>query len=106
MADEALQEASHFTTEPAARALEKAQPELAARVWRAQGIRIVEAAKSKYYYAALANFARAKECYERAGLAVEWESIVRRVTARHYRKTGFISGFRAVVSGSYCAETN
>lgn len=103
-ADEELQEAGHFATEPAARALEDAHPELAARLWRAQGMRIVEAAKSKYYHAALANFARTKECYERAGLAAEWESTVRRVTARHYRKLGFVSSFRTVVSGSYSEE--
>ncbi len=103
--DEALQGASHFATAPAAKALENARPELAARLWRAQGMRIVEAGKSKYYDAALRDFMRAKQCYERAGLDVEWERTVRLVSDRHFRKTGFISGFRAVVSGAYSAES-
>jgi hypothetical protein len=81
-------------TEPAATRLEKSHPELAARLWRAQGMRIVDAKKSKYYDAALSNFERARNCYQRAGLAVEWEKTVRRVCALHYRKTGFINGFR------------
>ena len=102
--DQALQDASHFATEPAAKALEEPHPQLAARLWRAQGMRIVEAGKSKYYDAALENFEQAKRCYERAGLTVEWQRTVRIVSDRHFRKTGFISGFRAVVSGTYNAE--
>jgi hypothetical protein len=62
---------------------------------RAQGMRIVEAGKSKYYDAALGDFMSAKQCYERAGLDVEWDRTVRLVSDRHFRKTGFISGFRA-----------
>ncbi len=103
--DDTLQGASHFATAPAAKALENARPDLAARLWRAQGMRIVEARKSKYYDAALADFMRAKQCYERAGLEVEWERSVRLVGDRHFRKTGFIAGFRAVVSGAYSVET-
>jgi len=102
--DEALQGASHIATEPAAKALEETCPELAARLWRAQGMRIVEAGKSKYYEAALGNFTRAKQCYERAGLEVEWERTVRLVSDRHFRKTGFILGFRAVVAGAYPSD--
>jgi hypothetical protein len=102
--DQALQDASHFATEPAAKSLEEPHPELAARLWRAQGMRIVDAGKSKYYNAALENFEHAKRCYERAGLNAEWERTVRLVSDRHFRKTGFISGFRTVVSGTYPAE--
>ena len=40
--DEALEQTSHYATEPAAKKLEKAHPGLAARLWRAQGMRIVE----------------------------------------------------------------
>jgi hypothetical protein len=32
---------------------------------------------------ALANFARAKLCFERAGLGVEWESTLRLLFSRH-----------------------
>ena len=102
--DQALQDASHFATEPAAKSLEESHPELAARLWRSQGMRIVDAGKSKYYNAALENFEHAKRCYERAGLTAEWERTVRLVSDRHFRKTGFISGFRTVVSGTYSAE--
>ena len=41
---------------PAAKRLEKNHPGLAARLWRAQGMRIVNAKKSKYYNAALLKF--------------------------------------------------
>jgi hypothetical protein len=49
--DVALENISHFATEPAAMKLEKPHPELAARLWRAQAMRIVDAGKSKYYEA-------------------------------------------------------
>ena len=102
--DEALEEVSHYTTEPAAKRLEKNHPGLAARLWRAQGMRIVDAKKSKYYDAALSNFERARDCYQRAGLATEWEQTVRRVCALHYRKTGFIGGFHGLAAGAKRSE--
>jgi uncharacterized protein DUF6880 len=98
--EEALEAVSHYATEPAAKRLEKGHPDLAARLWRAQGMRIVNAKKSKYYDAALSNFERAKDCYQRAGLAVEWEQTVRLMCAAHYRKTGFINGFQALAAGT------
>jgi hypothetical protein len=98
--DEALEEVSHYATEPAAKQLEKGHPDLAARLWRAQGMRIVNGKKSKYYDAALSNLERARDCYQRAGLAAEWEQTVRRVCAAHYRKTGFINGFQALAAGA------
>jgi uncharacterized Zn finger protein len=61
-------------------------------------LRIVDAKKSKYYDAALANFARARDCYRRAGRAAEWEESVRRVRAAHYRKIGFMHGFEALTA--------
>jgi tetratricopeptide (TPR) repeat protein len=96
--DAALNQTSHHATEPAAKKLEKAQPGLAARLWRAQGMRIVDAAKSKYYDAALSNFKRARRCYEQAGLASEWEDTVRQIRVSHRRKTGFLSGFEALAA--------
>ena len=98
--DEALEKVSHYATEPAAKRLEKGHPDLAARLWRTQGMRIVKAKKSKYYDAALSDFERARDCYQRAGLAVEWQQTVRQVCAAHYRKTGFISGFQALATGA------
>jgi len=98
--DQALEALSHYATEPVARVLEKAHPDLAARLWRAQGMRIVGAGKSKYYRAALSNFENAKRCFERAGLAAAWEKTAAQVRADHHRKAGFMPGFNALVAGS------
>lgn len=98
--DVALEQVSHHATEPAAKKLEKSHPDLAARLWRAQGMRIVNAKKSRYYEAALSNFERAVRCYQRTGLTNEWEKTVSQVRAEHHRKTGFISRFEALVAGS------
>ena len=46
--DTALEGVSHYATEPAAKKLDKTHPELAARLWFAQGMRVVKAKKSKY----------------------------------------------------------
>lgn len=98
--DAALEDESHYVTEPAAKALEQAHPGVAARLWRAQGMRIVNAGKSKYYAAAIRNFGDAKRCYERAGQAAEWAKIVIEVRAAHHRKSGFMPGFEKVAFGS------
>ncbi len=102
--DQALERLSHYTTEPVARKLEKNRPDLAARLWRAQGLRIVNAGKSKYYDAALSNFESARRCFKRAGLLAEWEKTVRQVRADHYRKSGFMAGFERVVEGAGLIE--
>ena len=96
--DAALEDASHYATEPAARKLEKAHPDLAARLWRAQGVRIVKAGKSRYYDAALRSFERARKCYEKAGLAGEWQELVRNVRSEHRRKTGLMAGLDEIVA--------
>jgi hypothetical protein len=97
--DSALEGVSHYTTEPAAKKLQKTRPSIAARLWRAQGMRIINAKKSKYYNAALENFEQARRCYERAGLAADWQCVVNEVRAEHRRKTGFMSRFNEVVAG-------
>ena len=102
--DKALEDLSHYATEPAAKRLEKNHPDLAARLWRAQGLRIVDAKKSKYYAAALSNFERARDCYQKAGLSIEWEKTVRHVCGVHYRKSAFMSGFHALAAGAKRAE--
>jgi len=98
--DHALESLSHYTTEPVAKKIEKTHPDLAARLWRAQGLRIVNAKKSKYYDAALSNFESAKRCFERAGLHAEWQKTVSQVRADHHRKSGFMSGFERLVEGT------
>ncbi len=102
--DKALEQVSHYATEPAAKKLEKTHPGLAARLWRAQGIRVVDAKKSKYYDAAISNFERARDCYQRAGLSAEWEEIVRQVRSAHFRKTSFISEFESLAAGARQAD--
>jgi uncharacterized Zn finger protein len=98
--DQALQSTTHYATEPAAKRLEKSHADLAARLWRAQAMRIVDAGKSKYYDAALSNFERAKHCYQRAGQAEVWDETVRQVREDHRRKTGFLAGFEVLTAGS------
>jgi tetratricopeptide (TPR) repeat protein len=98
--DEALEGVTHFATEPAAKRLEKAHPDMAARLWRAQGVRILKAKKSKYYAAALRNFARARRCYERAGLPGEWQRLVDEIQTEHRRKTGFVVDFLRMAEGA------
>jgi tetratricopeptide (TPR) repeat protein len=97
--DSALERVSHLTTEPAARKLEKTHPGIAARLWRAQGMRVLHAKKSKYYPEALENFRRARRCYEKAGLSSQWLCVVDQLRAGHHRKVGFMAGFEELVAG-------
>jgi len=98
--DRALERLSHYSTEPVATKLERTHPDLAARLWRAQGLRIVNAKKSRYYDAALLNLERARRCFERAGLVAEWQKTVSQVRADHSLKSGFMPGFERLVAGS------
>ena len=97
--DEDLEGISHYAMEPVAKKLAKAHPDVAAKVYRALGMRILKAKKSKYYGAALSNFEDARRCYERVGLTKKWEGLVRELRAEHHRKTGFMSGFEEVAAG-------
>ena len=98
--DEELERLSHHATEPVAKKLVKTHPDVAAKLYRALGMRVLKAKKSKYYDAALSNFESARQCYERAGLGAQWESLVREIRADHHRKIGFMPGFEAVVAGA------
>lgn len=97
--DDALIALSHGITEPAATRLATSHPDVAAKLYRALGLRILTAKKSKYYPTAISHFAQAKQCYERAGLNHEWAALVATVRAAHGRKYGFMPGFERVVSG-------
>lgn len=90
---------SHYRTEPAARRIEKSDPDVAAKVHRALGMRILNAKKSKYYDAALSHFKNAKRCYERSGLHREWVALVADVRRAHHRKSGFMADFDRLVAG-------
>jgi hypothetical protein len=94
-----LEDLSHYTTEPAARRLAKSHPAVAAKVFRALGMRILNAKKSKYYDAALSNLEAAKQCYARAGLDTEWSAVVTEVRQAHHRKVGFMGDFERLVAG-------
>jgi len=98
--DEELESISHYRTEPVARKLESSHPDVAARVYRALGMRIVNAGKSKYYDEALHNLEHAKKCYVKGGLDADWEALVAAVRERHSRKKGFMAGFEQIVSGA------
>jgi hypothetical protein len=97
--DQALETLSHYTIAPVAKEFEKDRPDLAGRLWRAQGLRIVNARKSNYYDAALRNFESAKRSFERAGLQEEWQRTVNQVRSEHHRKSGFMGGFERLVEG-------
>ncbi|MGA2076080.1 MAG: DUF6880 family protein [Terriglobia bacterium] len=97
--DSALEGLSHFVTEPAAELLAEVHPEVAAKLFRAMGMRILNAKKSKYYHEALENFEDAKSCYARAGMNHQWDAVVAEVRREHYRKVGFMPGFERLVAG-------
>ncbi len=97
--DSELEGLSHYVTEPAAQRLAKTRPGVAARVYRALCVRILDTGKSKYYYAALANLEEARRCYQEAGLDEPWKTLVAEIRRDHRRKTGFMPGFEAIVAG-------
>jgi hypothetical protein len=97
--NEALENVSHYATERAAKKLEKTHPDVAARLWCAQAMRVVNAKKSKYYGAALSNLERARRCFEMAGLPAAWQRVVEKVRSTHHRKTGFMASFEEIVAG-------
>ena len=103
-ADEELEGMSHYTTEPAAEMLAEEHPALAARVFRALGLRIVNAKKSKYYEAAVGNFERARDCYLAAGRRESWDALVTEVRRDHGRKYSFMPDFERVAEGGAAVE--
>ncbi len=62
-------------------------------------IRILSAAKSKYYQEALANLKEAHRGYQAAGLDGRWKELVTEIRREHRRKYGFMPGFEAIVAG-------
>jgi len=102
--DDELEGMSHYATEPAAEILVEGRPALAARVFRALGLRIVNAKKSKYYDAALGNFERARDCYAAAEQQEVWEALVTEVRREHGRTYSFMPGFERVAEGGRAVE--
>jgi hypothetical protein len=97
--DPEIEDLSYDRTEPAARRLAKSHPDVAAKVYRALGMRILKAKKSKYYDAALSHFENAKRCYERSDLHREWAALVADVRRPHHRKVGFMADFERLAAG-------
>jgi uncharacterized Zn finger protein len=96
---EELESLSHYRTEPAAKKLLRSHPDIAAKVFRALGMRILNAKKSKYYDAALSNFEQAKRCYRKAGLDAAWDELAGEIRRNHGRKSSFMPGFERLVQG-------
>ncbi len=94
-----LESLSHYCSEPAAKGLAKKDALAAAKLYRALGLRIVNAAKSKYYREALSHFENARDLYCAIGHIEEWQSLVGTVRVAHSRKSGFLSAFERIVSG-------
>jgi hypothetical protein len=97
--DRELEELSHYTTEPVAKALAQSHPAVAAKVFRALCMRTLKAAKSKYYDAALAHLEEARKCYLAAGLEHKWEGLALEIRRDHFRKSSFMPGFNAIIAG-------
>ena len=98
--DAKLASLSHYVTEPAAERLAKTHPGVAAKVFRALCMRIIDAGKSKYYSEAMANLEQAKNCYQRAGLDAQWQTLIAEIRREHRRKSGFMPGFERIVRGT------
>jgi hypothetical protein len=98
--DTQLESLSHYVTEPAAERLAKTHPGVAAKVFRALCVRIIDAGKSNYYYAALSNLEKAKACYQKAGLDARWQALVAEIRRKHSRKSSFMPGFERIVRGA------
>ncbi|MEA2080397.1 MAG: hypothetical protein U9P00_11170 [Pseudomonadota bacterium] len=94
-----LESLSHYTTEPAAKKLVRLHPDIAAKIYRALGMRILNAKKSKYYDTALSHFEQARRCYKKAGVNLAWEKLVEEIQQTHYRKSAFMPGFEQLIHG-------
>lgn len=95
--NEALIEVGDYVLGDAATHLKPSHPGVAARLFRAIGLSIVDEGRSKRYPTALSNLERAKTCYENAGLGEEWNALVEDIRRRHGRKTSFMPRFEKIV---------
>ncbi len=102
---EELESLSHYRTEPAAKKLLRSHPDIAAKIYRALGMRILNAKKSKYYDAALSNFEQAKRCYRKAGLDSAWDELAAEIRLNHGRKSSFMPGFERLLQGKKPDDT-
>jgi tetratricopeptide (TPR) repeat protein len=94
-----LESLSHSTIEPAAKKLVRLHPDVAAKVYRALGTRILNSRKSRYYDAALSHFEQARRCYKKAGDDQAWRTLVEEILQTHRRKSAFMPGFEKLIQG-------
>ncbi|MEN8108578.1 MAG: DUF6880 family protein [Pseudomonadota bacterium] len=94
-----LESLGHFTTEPAAKKLARSYPDIAAKVYRALGMRILNSRKSMYYDAAVSHFEQARHCYKKAGDELAWRTLVEEILQAHCRKSAFMPGFEKLIEG-------
>jgi hypothetical protein len=94
----ALEGVSHDWTGPAAKHLARSHPAVAGKLYRALGMRILKAKKSRYYDAALAHFEEAKRCFEKANDPAAWKALVTEVRKEHSRKSIMVD-FDRIVEG-------
>jgi hypothetical protein len=98
--DPALEGLSHTLGEPAAALLERDHPGPAARLWRAQALRILHAKRSKYYEVAVLDLAHARDGFLAAGQGEVWDQTVAQLLVEHRRKLGFMEGFQRLAAGA------
>ncbi|MCL4378260.1 MAG: hypothetical protein M1409_07775 [Actinobacteria bacterium] len=87
--------------EEAAEALLNKNLIVAARIYCAMSMRILNSGKSKYYNIALGHFLKVKTIYTKNNSEKEWLSIVRHIRENHARKYSFIPDFEKLVLGKY-----
>jgi len=95
-----LESISHYTTEKAAAVLERQHGPLAAKLYCAMAMRIVDAGKSKYYSAALEHLQSARELYHKQDQEPAWQAVVTRLRTNHPRKSGFMASFEDIAAGN------
>jgi hypothetical protein len=98
--DSALEGLSHTLGEPAAALLEGGYPGLAARLWRAQALRILHAKRSKYYRVVVLDLAHARDGFLAAGEEEVWDRTVAQLRVEHRRKLGFMEAFERLAAGA------
>ena len=99
-----LEAISEHSCEAAADLLATSHPEPAACLYRAIGLGIVNAKRSRSYDSALIQLERARDCYLAAGRTDLWEDLVADIRQRHRRKTSFMPGFERVAAGGPALE--
>ncbi len=95
-----LEDLPEHIAEAAAVKVERARPELAARLYRQLALRILVRKSSRSYDLALGYLENVRTCYRRAGQVPAWEALVAEIRRDHARKYAFMPGFEQLLAGS------